>query len=197
MYPAKPGLLIAFHGCEESVRNDIVSGNRMLNASKNTHDWLGTGSYFWENNYERALDFAQNPPGKKEIKTPSVLGAVIDLQFCLDLLDTAYLRLVKNSYDSLFFSANTLDQELPVNRNIKNSRDLLIRELDCAVIENLHFKRVEKKLKPFDSARGVFVEGTELFPGAGFHEKNHIQICIRNPNCIKGFFIPRNEIRWP
>ncbi|HYE54151.1 MAG TPA: hypothetical protein VD996_04880 [Chitinophagaceae bacterium] len=25
----------------------------------------------------------------------------------------------------------------------------------------------------------------------GFHEKNHIQLCIRNPNCIKGYFLPR------
>lgn len=43
----------------------------------------------------------------------------------------------------------------------------------------------------FDSVRGVFFEGTELYPGAGFREKDHIQICIRNPNCIKGYFLPR------
>lgn len=30
-----------------------------------------------------------------------------------------------------------------------------------------------------------------LYPEAGFTEKNHIQICIRNPNCIKSFFLPR------
>jgi hypothetical protein len=45
--------------------------------------------------------------------------------------------------------------------------------------------------KKFDSVRGVFWEGKELYPGAGFMERNHIQICLRNPNCIKGFFIPR------
>lgn len=196
MYPAKPGLLIAFHGCEEAICNDIVTGKRALKASTNGHDWLGAGSYFWENNFERALDFAQHPPGRKEIRFPSVLGAVLDLQFCLDLLDTAYLRLVKDSYDTLAFSANTLDREIPVNKRIKGSTDLLIRELDCAVIENLHFKRVEVGLRPFDSVRGVFVEGDQLYPGAGFHEKSHIQICVRNPNCIKGFFIPRTEIKW-
>ena len=196
MYPAKPGLLIGFHGCEEAIRNDIISGNLILKASKNGHDWLGVGTYFWENNYERALDFASNPPGKKKFKIPSVLGAVIDLQFCLDLLDTDYLRRVKSSYDTLVFSAETLGQELPVNKPTKNSKDLLIRELDCAVIEHLHFKRAESGLKSFDSVRGVFVEGEELYPGAGFHDKNHIQICIRNPNCIKGFFIPRKEIVW-
>lgn len=197
MYPAKPGLLIGFHGCEESVRNDIVDGNRVLKASENKHDWLGAGSYFWENNYERALDFAFSPPGKKKFKTPAVLGAVIDLQFCLDLLDTAYLRLVKDAYRTLSYSASTLGQELPINKRPKNTQDLLLRELDCAVIESLHFERREGQLKPFDSVRGVFIEGEELYPGAGFHDKNHIQICIRNPNCIKGFFIPRKEMRWP
>ena len=39
--------------------------------------------------------------------------------------------------------------------------------------------------------RGVFFEGDDLYPNAGFKEKNHIQIAIRNTNCIKGFFIPR------
>jgi hypothetical protein len=197
MYSPKPGLLIAFHGCEESIRNDIVSGNKILKPSENAHDWLGAGSYFWENNYERALDFARNPPGKKRFETPSVLGALLELQFCLDLLDTAYLRLIKNSYNSLAYSALSLAQELPQNKTSKKSKDLLIRELDCAVIENLHFKRSEARLQPFDSVRAVFVEGEELYPGAGFHEKNHIQICIRNPNCIRGFFIPRREMVWP
>jgi hypothetical protein len=27
--------------------------------------------------------------------------------------------------------------------------------------------------------------------------KSHIQICIRNLNCIKGFFLPRQEIDFP
>ena len=70
MYPAKPGLLIGFHGCEEAIRNDVVSGSRMLKASENAHDWLGGGLYFWENNYERALDFAMNPPVRKSSNPP-------------------------------------------------------------------------------------------------------------------------------
>ncbi|SEN71288.1 hypothetical protein SAMN05216436_12069 [bacterium A37T11] len=86
---------------------------------------------------------------------------------------------------------------MPVNLKGKSTSDLLIRNLDCSVIENLHDMRKESDFSPFDSARGVFVEGNELYPGAGFHEKNHIQICIRNPNCIKGFFLPRKEVKWP
>jgi hypothetical protein len=37
-------------------------------------------------------------------------------------------------------------------------------------------------------------KGGPAFVGAGLFEKSHIQICIRNPNCIQGFFMPRAEI---
>jgi hypothetical protein len=67
----------------------------------------------------------------------------------------------------------------------------LLRELDCAVIEALHTFEEDSLQQPFDSIRGVFTEGEELYPNAGFREKDHIQICVRNPNCIKGFFLPR------
>lgn len=66
----------------------------MLKASENDYDWLGKGFYFWENNYERALDFAKSPPGSKRIAKPSVLGAVLDLGYCLDPTETRYLQLV-------------------------------------------------------------------------------------------------------
>ena len=167
-----------------------------MKSSENGYDWLGIGYYFWENNYARALDFATNPPGRKKFKIPSVLGAVIDLQYCLDLLDTQYIRLVRDSYDSLASSAIMFGLELPINKPVSGSKDLLVRELDYAVIENVHRIYRINAIKPFDSVRGVFVEGQELYPGAGFQNKNHIQICVRNPNCIKGFFIPREEVQW-
>ena len=45
----------------------------------------------------------------------------------------------------------------------------------------------------YDSVRGVFFEGSELYPTSGFREKDHIQISIINPNCIKAFFKLRKE----
>jgi hypothetical protein len=197
MYPPRPGLLIGFHGCEEAIRNDIIAGKRVLNPSQNRYDWLGNGAYFWENNYERAWDFANNPPGKRKFNSPAVLGAVIDLQFCLDLLDSSCLNWVKFAYHAFTITAETIGQKLPANRPTKDSKDLLLRELDCSVIEYLHLDRAKSGLPPFDSVRGVFTEGSELYPGAGFRDKNHIQICVRNPNCIKGYFLPRKETRWP
>ncbi len=42
-----------------------------------------------------------------------------------------------------------------------------------------------------DSVRGMFPEGELLYPNAGFREKNHIQLCVINPNCIIGYFEPK------
>lgn len=84
-------------------------------------------------------------------------------------------------------SFDLTEQKLPINRSVDNSTDLLLRPLDCAVIE-AYASLADPK---FDSVRGVFWEGEDLYPGAGMKEKNHIQISIRNINCIKCFFIPR------
>lgn len=190
-------LIIGFHGCDEFVRDKIVKCDEKQIESKNDYDWLGNGMYFWEYNYARALDYAKqihNKPHRTShrIEKPSVLGAVIDLGYCLDLLDASSLNIVKNAYILLKNSAKKAGYALPQNISpIGKEKDLLIRRLDCAVIEMVH--KLNKD-RPFDSVRSVFFEGNFLYKKAGFKEKNHIQICVRNPNNILGYFIPRNKI---
>jgi hypothetical protein len=36
----------------------------------------------------------------------------------------------------------------------------------------------------------MFIEGGVVYEGAGFHEKTHVQIAIRTPEMIKGYFRP-------
>ena len=46
-----------------------------------------------------------------------------------------------------------------------------------------------------DTLKGVFTEGKPVYPGAGFNEKTHIQIVVRNHRCIKGVFrVAREEL---
>lgn len=158
------------------------------------HDWLGHGIYFWENSPSRALEFAtflkEHPErSRTPIKHPAVLGAVINLGFTLDLMDYKNLQLLKQGYELLSSDTSiSLPENLPAGGG---GYELLNRKLDCAVIQTLHTIREETRQQPFDSVRGVFWEGHELYPNAGFREKDHVQLCIRNPNCIKGFFLPR------
>jgi hypothetical protein len=195
MYSDRTGLILGFHGCDISVRDKIVATGDNLKKSSNLYDWLGTGVYFWENSYDRALDFATdlhlNPrTGSPKIDTPSVVGAIIDLKHCLDLTEFKNLKILKSGYDGLCDKIKIQGLELPENKNITGSDDLLMRFLDRAVIETIHEHNPPGN--QYDSVRGMFIEGEHCYPNAGFREKNHIQICIRNPNCIKGYFIPRS-----
>ncbi len=106
-------------------------------------------------------------------------------------MDSKYLAVVRESFEFLQESTKKFDTTLP--KNVRTARgELLLRNLDCAVIEAVH--EIDRRLdRPgYDSVRGVFFEGDELYENAGFREKNHIQIAIRDQNCIKGFFIPRD-----
>ena len=70
-------------------------------------------------------------------------------------------------------------------------KDLRERYLDKAVFETLHKLRQQEKNDPFDSVRAFFVEGEPLYENAGLHSLDHIQICIRDPRKIVGYFLPR------
>lgn len=195
MYSSRTGLTLAFHGCDKRVLNQVIQKNKSLTASTNSWDWLGHGIYFWEYSPSRALEFAKALSKKTDstIVKPAALGAVIDLGRCLDLLDYQNLAEVKGAYK--FFKETVENSQFPItlpeNRVTKGGTDLLIRDLDCAVIQTVHSLRKQNGAPAYDSVRGVFWEGDSLYPDAGFREKDHIQICICNPNCIKGYFTPR------
>jgi hypothetical protein len=206
MYSIKPNLVIGFHGCDHDTCQSLLNNPNELIYSEKPYDWLGHGLYFWENNYDRALQWAKDKAKRGEIQSPSVIGAVIHLGYCLDLLDSNYIKILQQYYKIMEAEYQILNKEIPQNKDFRNDKykDKIIRELDCTLIEYMHQAILEQiidekntqgfsELKIFDSARGVFTEGGPAFPGAGIQEKNHIQICIRNSNAIKGFFLPRKE----
>ena len=54
----------------------------------------------------------------------------------------------------------------------------------------LHQLREEQQRQPFDTVRGFFNEGQPVYPTAGLRSLDHVQICVRNPARIIGFFRP-------
>lgn len=194
-YEILPGLILAFHGTDEQVVEKVLAGKEHLEKSQNAYDWLGHGIYFWEYSPQRALEFAKQSAKDKEItqgeiKKPAVIGAVIDPGTCLNLLEASAISKLREAYEIL----ELIEHPLPEN---KGGIDKRARYLDCAVIEMVHKLRepgtgvlseLMPTLLPYDTVRGAFWEGEELYPGAGFREKNHVQLCVRNPDCIKGYF---------
>ncbi|NLD46585.1 MAG: hypothetical protein GX660_05225, partial [Clostridiaceae bacterium] len=114
---------------------------------------------------------------------------------CFDLLDSTNIQLLKEGYALFVKESLELNKPIPQNKNHSKSKgnDKVLRYLDCAVIEYTSKFLQSKGEKPFDSVRAVFVEGEPIYPDAGFNEKSHIQICIINPNCIKGIFLKRKS----
>ncbi|AVS88059.1 hypothetical protein C8238_07220 [Paracidovorax avenae] len=191
MYRRQPNWVLGFHGTDvETVKKVLCNPKEHLTASENDYDWLGSGIYFWENDPERALQFAKERMKWKKIrKKAAVIGAVIDLGLCLNLFDQSALSELKAAYDDFEFDMFLLDAPMPVN---EGGKDRLFRRLDCAVIEHVHRLRKSSQSTPeYQTVRSGFHEGGEVYAGSGFQTKNHIQIAVRNRSCIKGYFLPR------
>jgi hypothetical protein len=119
------------------------------------------------------------------------IGAVIELGLCLDLTTSSGVDWIRIAYDNLAEGTAAAGLKLP-----ENSKDQLKRNLDCAVVRRLHTILDDQKLPAVDSIKGVFTEGPPAYPGAGFAEKTHIQIAVRNLRCIKGVFrVPADQPR--
>lgn len=203
MYSKSGNYILGFHGCTQKVADILLgSDSPTFKQSTNDYDWLGHGMYFWENDPNRAKSFIEEQKVrilndayssskiKEEYQEVTVVGATIDLAHCLNLTEIASISKVKDMYSYFEESAKENNFELPQNRDVKDNHDLLFRNLDCAVIQYLHAFQEEAKLQPYDTVKGMFKEGEPLYEGAGFLDKTHIQICVRNSQCIKGYFIP-------
>jgi len=193
LHTLSASFVLGYHGCDEKVAEAVLSGKN-FRKSQNKYDWLGHGIYFWEANPLRGLEFAQEVSHLSRgpnIKYPTVLGAVIDLGYCLDLTTSSGARNALDAFVVLKGLCKKNGTPLP-----ENSTDGLRRNLDCEVIETLHDIQKEQNLEPIDSVKGVFVEGDPVYPGAAFYNKTHIQICIRNHDCIKGVFrVPKSHLQ--
>lgn len=188
-YEYQPSFVLGFHGCDKKIGEAILRGKEPhLKPSEKDHDWLGHGIYFWEGNPSRAQAWALHRQADGKIETPFVLGAIIDLRHCLDLFDHDALEQVKDAFSEL--EKTFAKAKAPMPRNVGPTPDKAGRGLDCAVMNYLHRYRLEQHEEEYDSVRGPFLEGEALYLNAGFRSENHIQLCVRNTDCIKGYFRP-------
>jgi hypothetical protein len=188
-------LVLGYHGCDEATAVKVVNGQERQIRSENDYDWLGSGFYFWEDSCARALKWAEDQFTKPEpkIKKPAVLGAIIDLGNCLNLIDSEHLDLVKIAHRTYLDLCKISALDPAQNKG----KDLRARYLDKAVFETLHRLRLEAGEAPFETVRAFFVEGEPLYENAGLRCLDHIQICVREPNNIIGYFHPRLDALQP
>lgn len=195
----QPGLILGYHGCDAEVRGRILAGDQEVETSQNDYDWLGSGAYFWENSYVRAFEWAQFQQERGRVRTPAVIGAIIDPGFCLDLTEASCLDYLEKAYFGYLEVRKMFGlHEFPHPKNQAapdGDPDLVFRRLDCAVINFLHLSREsEADKQPFNTVRCPFSEGPPVFPGAKIPSKTHIQWCVREPEkFIRAYFRPRED----
>ncbi|HEY1398849.1 hypothetical protein [Roseateles sp.] len=192
-------LILAYHGCDVTVRDRLVKGLlARLKPSTNRYDWLGDGVYFFEGDAERALSFAESARRESEkllsarpIVTPAVVGAVLSVSRCWDMTTMSGRRAYRSATDELRVAQDLRGRPMPVNRAADaEDETVLLRALDCAVFNIGHEMRERERQLPYQLVRAAFYQGKPVVDGAEFREGTHLQLALRDPRCVIGWFLP-------
>lgn len=163
-----PRIVNGFHGTSRGSAYKIISTQRFIDSS-NPGDWLSRGVYFWEEDLAQAWLWAS-----RRHEQPAVVSAWLHLDRCLDITGRQFEELLLEAYNSVNRLASTAGRDTPTN-------DGDDRRLDCAVIEEACAKLGEVR-----TVRALFREGRPVYPGASFLDASHIQVCVRDQQCIVG-----------
>jgi hypothetical protein len=169
-----PELVTGYHGCHVDTANELVSGAD-FRPSENGYDWLGRGIYFWEDGPSRAAEWARNKFGDQG----AVVQATIDLGHCLNLLDTTHFDRMEDSYQDFVRTYKLLGLTIPRNTHKLHKLDYVVIEYYCEIF-------IETHGKAFGAVRGCFPEGNPLYEGSKILRETHIQVAVRDADCISG-----------
>jgi len=181
--------VIAYHGCDAETATRLLGGEP-FKKSQNDYDWLGEGIYFWEYGADRAMKFALDQQRRGKVTTPAIVGALIQLGRCFDLMDTRFTDELALAFETVKAIYAQAGQPLPSNAG--KTPDMRLRRRDCAVL-NSYLTSLEEAPEDraiYDTVRCGFVEGPPAFEGSGIRHQSHVQIAVRNPACVVGVFRP-------
>ncbi len=167
--------IVAYHGTTVATAKRLVDGGDFLPSNK-TFEWLGKGIYFWEYAPKQAWWWTADLRGNAR---PAVVGAMIRLGNCLDLLDPANVRSLRMVYDDIIPKWEAVGRAIP--RNVRDKR-----RLDCAIL-NWVYDQSDATPMPIETCRGVFVptdKEKRVWKGSWIYQEAHLQICVREPKNI-------------
>lgn len=184
-------VVLGYHGCDQRTARLLLGGSPFVESNQR-YDWLGPGFYLWQDDPERAYQWAM----ERRASSPCVVGVVVDLGNCLDLTTQRGVSLVAKAHAAFVALQQKNGRPVPVNKDASGTKpgDLVLRYLDRAVIEHLHstFRRQASKspgiVSDFATVRAMFPEGDPIYPGAGFLRKTHVQVAVRKPEQVLGVF---------
>lgn len=122
-----------------------------------------------------------------------MIGALINLGNCFDLLDTNHTQLLAELFPLYRQACEATGTSIPTNISPKGqySSESILRRLDCAVIHwCLDFEEKEEN-QHYHTVRCLFSEGTPVFEGSKILAKSHVQVAVRDDAAIVGYFKPQ------
>lgn len=182
--------IVGFHGTRLSTALAIVKREQDFTPSTNDDDWLGHGTYFWEHAPKQAMWWAERRQKRHKWGEPvAVLGSMIRLGNCLDLLDPQNVDRVDDLHTAYVAELARTGITPRVNANQH-------KYLDCAVFEYA-YTVIEPEDGRIDTSRGVYVRTgvdrkgrkARVWARSWIVRDAHIQVCVRNPACILGTWL--------
>jgi hypothetical protein len=161
---------VGFHGTSIERAERILAHG--FEISRNDYDWLGDGAYFFQEAPVRAMEWARLRFGTEA----AVVGAEIDLDGCLDLLDIRWQEVLAAAHRSFRARAERLGLSLPVQSSGAHRLDRVVINYAVDVL-------AEDGLK-VRSVRAAFEEGPPIFSGSALRARSHVQIAVRDPLAV-------------
>ncbi len=180
--------VIGYHGTSAKIADALVNGEP-FKESASPYDWLGTGVYFWEYAPKQALWWAEK---RNKVTTPAVVGAMIRLGNCFDLLDAKNVVALQKSGAAMIESMKRARVEIPKNEHS-------FKHLDCSAF-NFFYQQNEDDGEPrIDTARGAYVPtetNKRIWSDSWICKDTHIQICVRTQSNILAVWHSQRDGRY-
>jgi hypothetical protein len=161
----------AFHGTSELRALSILADG--FSVPKKSHSWLGTGVYFFQDNFDLAQEWATSvaPTLGDE---PAVISAELSLDGCLDFAGGTW------AFDELRSFHVSLN-----GRRYQKSGTTSRRFMDHDLLDEF-CKASEISGVCYRSLRATFREGEPLALNSGLFRAQSITISVRDLSVIRG-----------
>lgn len=145
--------------------------------SRNEYDWLGDGVYFFQDAPLRAREWATRRYGDDA----AVIGSVIRLEGCIDLLDIGWVEVLTEAFEEYQVQQLQLRQPLP-------RQSTGARRLDRAVV-NYVVDVLAEAGEIVRTVRSTFSEGRPIFPDSALLDRSHVQVVVRDMAVVEDVWL--------
>ena len=176
--------VVGYHGTTLTAAEEMEAG-RYIDSGRGSR-WLGSGIYFFENDYRKAAEYADQAANDSGTQ-PALLQATIDISRCLDLTNPDSHTLIRTADQHAQRESNVSQMPLTIQNDEvivgysglykdygKNIRDYRAIEKAVELGKNKHHRN-------YNAVRGIFIEGMAIYSTSYFYSHSHIAIAVRPP----------------